>query len=209
MFQLSRRGHVPRCATNLELHRMTWTHIDYRLRLILWAEQGFVIAVTKDAGSWTPFQFHSRWHISVARQGDKRGATLHHITSTPSQIESLVCMWSDGCSMSIRIWTQTFVPWRDPGGLVRSLLPPFHLKVVKRLAGSLRALESPFSTRGNAHPFPAHRLPDSLSTSRWQTKLEMKNSSIKSMLSLGGMHKLSTNFRCWWKKKKCVTKCSN
>ena len=34
---------------NLELHRKAYTQTDYELRRILWAEQGLVIAVPRDA----------------------------------------------------------------------------------------------------------------------------------------------------------------
>ena len=37
--------------------------------------------------------------------------------------------------------------------------------------------------------------------------VERRNSSVESILSLGGVHRLSTNFRCWRKKKRCVRKC--
>ena len=37
--------------------------------------------------------------------------------------------------------------------------------------------------------------------------MERENSSVESILSLGGVHRLSTNFRCWRKKKRRVRKC--
>ena len=48
MVQLNRRGDTTQPATDLELHRMAKTHANYELRLILWADQGFVIAVPGD-----------------------------------------------------------------------------------------------------------------------------------------------------------------
>ena len=50
---------------NLELHRMVQAPTYNALRLILWAEQGLVIAVQTDTWSCTSVlvQFHSRWHI--------------------------------------------------------------------------------------------------------------------------------------------------
>ena len=49
MVQLNRRGDTAPPATNLELHRMAQAHANYELRLILWAEQEFGIAVPGDA----------------------------------------------------------------------------------------------------------------------------------------------------------------
>ena len=37
--------------------------------------------------------------------------------------------------------------------------------------------------------------------------VERENSSVESILSLSGVHRLSTNFRCWRKKQRCVRKC--
>ena len=37
--------------------------------------------------------------------------------------------------------------------------------------------------------------------------VKRENSSVESILSLSGVHRLSTNFRFWRKKKRCVKKC--
>ena len=36
--------------------------------------------------------------------------------------------------------------------------------------------------------------------------VKRENSSVESILSLGGVHRLSTNFRCWRKEKRCARK---
>ena len=43
--------------------------------------------------------------------------------------------------------------------------------------------------------------------SKRRKSVERENSSVESTLSLSGVHRLSTNFRCWRKKKRCVRKC--
>ena len=136
MVQQNRRGNTTRRATNLELHRMAQAHTDNELRLILWAEQGFVIAVPRDArvSAGVPVQIHSRWHIpscTPVRQEECDPAPQTN-NSIP---DGAISLWSDCCSMSIRTRTQTVVPW------------PHRTRRWSRLAGNLRALASPCSTQ--------------------------------------------------------------
>ena len=84
------------------------------------------VILDQRTGSGSPPLAHSPLHTKVTRGG----ATLLHKTNNPIP-DGVISLWSDSCSMSIRVWTQTVVPWRNPGGLVCTPRDPSHPKVVK------------------------------------------------------------------------------
>ena len=113
MVHPNRRGNFTRCATNLDLHRIAQVHTDKG------SNNGSLSLCQRrhDPGPACWFRITPVGIFSLAQQGDKRDVTLHHKSNNPIP-DGVISLWSDCCPMSMLVWTQTVVPWRDPGSLV-------------------------------------------------------------------------------------------